>query len=49
MNGIRAGIAAGAEVIAYNDPRYYAQREIANVHCVTKMNQIQKYLLESSD
>lgn len=49
LNGIHAGLAAGAQVIAYNDPRYYAQREVAHVHMVTTMQQVQDYLLKGSD
>ncbi|MFD0898535.1 HAD family hydrolase [Loigolactobacillus binensis] len=45
MNGIKAGLAAGAQVIGYNDPRYYAQRKVADVRLVTKMQQIQELLL----
>lgn len=45
MNGIKAGLAAGARVIGYNDPRYYSQRKVDDIQVVTEMKQIQEFLL----
>ncbi|OXS38309.1 hypothetical protein AYP72_10200 [Ligilactobacillus agilis] len=41
VNGVKAGLAAGAKMLVFNDPRYNPDRKLAGVHLVNTMENLQ--------
>lgn len=40
VNGVKAGLAAGAQLLVFNDPRYNPNRQIEGVNLVTTMTNL---------